>query len=113
MSGFLEYKDGWLCVVDSDTLSSEPIRMTRYWPIAQGSKYDFEHLIGLWARQDLCCHTYSVPGAGGLTLCLKDGGKTRPLVVEETAIPKPRGKQVRWNWGKWEKYTKRGGWVPA
>ena len=115
MSGFLRMKDGWLCVEYVSTFSDEPVEQTLYWAVAQGSERDFEHLIGKWARE-----LNSLPGGyevdlgyRKLTIVLIDGGRTKAIACERRDLRRPKGKQVRWRYGKWEKYLKTKGWVAA
>jgi len=47
---------------------------------------------------------------------LKDGGATKAVTVETTAVPPPKvraGVETRWHGGRWQKYLKRDGWVNA
>ena len=45
---------------------------------------------------------------------LPDGGTTKPEFSESEPIPPPkRAKRVRYQYGRWEKYTQRAGWEPA
>jgi hypothetical protein len=50
-----------------------------------------------------------------LTFRLVHGGATTAAFEEiiEVPAPKARGKDVRWNNGRWEKHLKREGWVSA
>lgn len=45
---------------------------------------------------------------------LADLGATPAVLVETLDIPCPRARtQTRWHYGRWEKYSKRSGWIPA
>ena len=55
-----------------------------------------------------------------LTAWMPEGDQTKALTVEEVDIPCPKvraGMETRWHsWGhpgRWEKYTKTKGWIPA
>lgn len=47
---------------------------------------------------------------------LPDRGDTQAVHVEEVSAPSPKVRsnvEVRWYCGRWEKFLKREGWVPA
>jgi hypothetical protein len=112
MKQTLEWRNGWLTVRLSQSLSEEPIMVHSYYPIARMSEFDaFQTHHGnmggtVYQRAD---GMYFITRPHGIILfSLRDGGKTLPVATDQEPIKRPRGKDVRWEYGDWVKYTKSG-----
>jgi hypothetical protein len=119
---------GWVCVRYTTTSLSEPERRTYWWPVTPEA-FDNDVFYQLpevadGKEQPLYHTTFSevysfnrTPGAYGyVELRLVNGGKTEAVKIETEAVPKPKvrkGVELEWRGGRWCKYTKRDGWVPA
>jgi len=111
-----EYK-GELCVIDEDSLSSEPKMLVLYWPTGIRAA-DFQasygsDMMGRQVRSGRFGGSYIIDGTR-LQVNLTDGGQTRPIHSKKVPIPAPKvrkGVEVRYYDGRWEKYLKTKGWV--
>ena len=116
---------GQLCIKDSTTLSTEPLRITHYWPT--GIK-TYEFIRSYWPLEEIDVHeswshngTYRINHKGSyshqdLYLPLINGNSTKSIKMDKEEIPCPKvreGIQTRYFFGTWQKYLKSKGWVPA
>lgn len=112
----LAYRDGWLCAAEVSTRSMEPIQDTLYWPLKRERRDLWEEDLGkpLLVHR----HSYSLKiGGFWKEFRLPEGGQTKAIAVESAPVPKPKGlrktTQVRWYYGRWQKYSHKDGWVTA
>ena len=94
-------------------------------PVMAVSWYSFDHevphgQIEMW--RPLIGQRLDRFGAGygtyigerdGRRYILPQGGQTKPEFTEHESIPRPRGKTVEWQYGRWMRYTQAKGWQPA
>ena len=102
--------------MSAETLSSEPVTLTYYWPFFRVAYKDVKDLEGMEAHR-LAPGIYSAWYPSGISrhFALQDGMETKPLDVVRVAVPCPKvrkGIPVRWESSHWQKLLKRG-WVPA
>jgi hypothetical protein len=104
---------------------SEPIKDVLYWPVSHASAFVGE-TFPLPAR-DAGNGSYTVRRNPDLdksdcgydahfTVYFPNGGATKAEFVETSEIPCPKvrkGIETRYHNGRWEKYTKQGGWIAA
>lgn len=114
----LAWRDGFLCAVDSYSLSDEPILVTHYWPLTRCSEADAAQYVGREAYYSgEPFFEYSLAGWQGYDRPrwrLADAGATNALAVEKTPIPRPKTRcETRYHNGRWEKYLKAQGFVAA
>ena len=126
---WLEYleEERALCVKAVDVYSTEPKRVTWWWPImtdvskANAEIYALGHKLGPYngTSDGRYCYSYDPtlpPGAHRTVFHLVNGGRTQAIKIEEETIPPPKvrkGVELRWKDGRWQKYLKREGWVNA
>lgn len=116
------WADGWLCLLWEEPGYNQPVVRTIYYPVVECSQHDAE-TSGLLNREaiargasELGLFEVEIAPYGHRTLQLKDGGSTKPIRVDEADAPAPkvrRGTETRWNRGRWEKLSKREGWIAA
>jgi hypothetical protein len=116
----VDWRDGWLCVHDTDDDFSTPTRTHTWWPVRQVPRSDAEPIIGREAFEgrpgSYSARTAPYPAGYWVELPLLAGGQTRPLATATEPIPQPRvrkGIETRYRTGRWEKYLKASGWVTA
>ena len=113
----LVWTNGWLCVREKSPLDSAPTLVANDYPVHQCTERDFLELFDPttpWRYDGDGRYVGTHRGGFLTTLYLKDGGSTRPLHTQETPIARPTCRvQTRWECGRWEKYLKTAGWVPA
>lgn len=116
---FLDKREGKLYVRYEFTVSTRPLRRRLWWPIGSWAgdprTYDrtpIDELIGKPLRD---CFTFKDQfRGGGWIFILRDGATTQPEFAEAEPVPPPKTKlPVEWRFGRWEKLTKKKGWVPA
>ena len=114
-------KDGWLYLLMSDVMSSEPTLRKFYYPTGI-REYDFHRNYGF----PLPLPVRHSQSAGGyyyqdrnmckpLVFTLTHGGNTFSTTVEHESIPCPKvrkGLETRYRDGHWQKLLKTG-WVAA
>ena len=113
-----DYRDGWLCIKSQDNMDSEPRLITQWYPVVEGHRFEFEHLLGLDAFNERD-GWYSVKTGYGTygyqRMRCFDGGATVPIAHEVTPIPVPKvrkGIETRYRNSSWQKLLKTG-WVTA
>ena len=114
----LDYKNGWLCIRYTIPAYDKPEMLVTWWPICRASMTEAAEWIGLEAH-DFGSGTYAVrvPGTGfDRKFYLMNGGSTTPIANSADPFPAPKvrkGIQLRYNYGRWQKYLKSEGWVTA
>lgn len=106
---------GTLCIRDDWDLTDRPVIFRSWWRIRNNvRRSDCEAWIGQAVdRTGPGLYTW-YGGAHPLTFRLENGGSTVAFRSEEIPIPPPPARvEVRWNWGRWEKFLKSKGWVAA
>ena len=98
----------WLCVVERELSWDRPVRVTTWWPVMRIDKSALD--VGMYPLgQELYqAASYIYVDKAGFRYRLVEGNTTKPLLVEEEPIPKPRGKNVTWRNGAWWKDTFQG-----
>ena len=111
--------DGFAYVRWGYALDNEPAMRWLYFPLgvkAATVKYDYGRELPL-PLVHLGEGIYrEKPEPGRLTFRLAQGGSTKSAVEETEPVPAPKvrkGTETRWHGGRWEKYSKREGWVIA
>jgi hypothetical protein len=130
---WLDYRDGWLCVVAEYVGYDKPQLERTWYPAFECTSYDAMKVRG--APCEPCkmsgsgIYYATVPGGEmhvGLSepiklpdyemrVTLKDCGKTMPIHMENVPIPCPKvrkGVQTKWQYPCWRKLTAKG-WVSA
>ena len=118
MEGTLRTHDGKLYVLYTYDEYTEPFRQHIWWRVLEthGTGYGERPAAGdiatrsdngVWRTRDSATHRSTGSVSTG-------GGSTRAEVVDRVNIPPPvvKGKNLRWNEGRWEKLLARG-WSPA
>jgi hypothetical protein len=98
---------------------SEPTIIRQVWPIValstRGMTYcRIEEAIGKPASLTdgrVSCYLGQGNYVGG---ALPELGATKSIIMEETPAPRPKCRsELRWQNGRWQKYSKRQGWIAA
>ncbi len=103
------------CVVYSDNMWSEPVRVSHYWPIIEQDLIR-EQDIGKPAR-DAGGGVYSYrlgeqSFSGWVSVHLRNGSATKPIHTEEHPLPKPKLRvETRYSDARWQKLLQSKGWV--
>jgi hypothetical protein len=121
----LEIIDTRVCVAYREPMQDKPILLVNYWPTTE-SKADIEQFWPKWIGHEVTTNhidggLFTIkmgeqPFSGWHTIQLVDGPKTKSIKTIEQEIPCPKvrkGIETRYRYGKWEKYLKTRGWVPA
>ncbi len=111
----LGYRDGWLCAVETQVRSTEPMQDTLYWPLLKAVRAHWEEDLGKpLYRETSTCYSMKI-GGYWRAFHLSEGGQTHAVCVESQPVPKPARvrSELRWKWGKWEKHHTKHGWIPA
>lgn len=113
----IDYRDGWLCVVDVDNRWNDPLRVSLWWPAQQGPRDMYEDVIGKPTKvQDSGTFgAYMWKNGPWFERRLKDGGQTLPVHTDHEVIPCPKvraGIPTRYEQGRWQKRLKTG-WIDA
>ena len=114
----LVWKDGWLCIAQTDNGYSTPERSTLYYPIMRVGPEEAEGCYGPIPKQVRSCGD-GIYYDGVRRYALAENGKTKPMFHESVPVPCPKvraGIQTRWVYShgssRWEKLLKTG-WVSA
>ena len=117
MANLVKRDDGMLYIRDSFRLSDRPAEKVMYWPIERRACDIAEDLIGMPLTLSRDWEfLYSIRQHGMTRFEYRLGGDKQASHVEEAEIPAPKvrkGIETRWNRERWEKYSKREGWIPA
>ncbi|HXJ56444.1 MAG TPA: hypothetical protein VNU68_07240 [Verrucomicrobiae bacterium] len=113
----IDWHDGWLCVVYTDSEWSNPVRYAHWWPAERGPREDYAELIG----KPTSVHNGEFSArrwenGPWFSSRLLNGGQTQPIRTDRTPVlcPKVRaGIETRYRDGQWQKHLKTAGWVPA
>jgi hypothetical protein len=117
MEGKIKDRNGKLYVLYATTLSDEPIRHYIWWRVIES----YSNKYNAYRPEDGDTATYSHSGSwnthnrnGSTGRVVTGDGKAQAELVETTVVepPKTRGKELRWNNGRWEKLM-ASGWVPT
>ena len=120
MKGILVERDNKLYVMTELAMNDEPILLKLYYPLAYTSTaYEFkmtygEQRIGKTLTYNRIRGSYQ--DEDGLWYPLLVGDKTNPEFTERSIIKCPKTRKLietRYMCGRWEKCTKRDGWIPA
>lgn len=128
---WVDWRDGWLCVVSEYLGYDKPERELTYWPVEECTRPQAKHLIGspcqMRSLAGDVCYVASVKGqvvdvGTSTTVQLPDyeqtlrvGGDRKPIHSENIPVPCPKlrkGQQARWYNQRWQKWTAKG-WVSA
>jgi hypothetical protein len=121
MTTTIQKHDDVYCVAYADSLYSEPIFVTHYWPIGEPAQSALcDDYIGAQAWDAGLGAYYAKqrdakPFCGVSIYCpLRDGGQTQPIHTTKKTLPAPktRCKTKYWH-GCWYKFLKAKGWVAA
>jgi len=111
MQGKIVERNGKLCVHHAFTENEQPFRQNMFWRILERRR---EH-GGMRVPEvgDIVRYDGSGQWSGRGSVSTGDGSTQGEIERVPVPPPKvPRGRQVRWYQGQWEKLTARG-WVPA
>jgi len=117
MEGQLKNRDGKLYVVYSTTEYGRPTRVNLWWRVVQivGNQYNANRPSAGDTATSRGGGQWSTHGSSGPSGGVSTGtGSTQAEFREEVEVPPPasRGKELRWQDGRWEKLM-ASGWVPA
>lgn len=118
MEGKLKSRSGKLYVVYSTTEYGKPERVTMWWLVVQatGNRYNANRPSdGDTATSSGYGGGWNTHGSNGSSGGVATGdGRTQAEFIERSPVlpPAARGKELRWNSGRWEKLMARG-WEPA
>lgn len=106
---------GTLAIVSDYPDSEQPVIHRSWWRISNGWRRDeCEAWIGQEVQRVSPGRYTWYGGMSPTTFRLERGGETIAFKNEQIPVPKPKTRvETRWNWGRWEKYLKNKGWVPA
>lgn len=122
MPTLIKRDDGFLYVRDSYGYQDEPIERVMDWPTGLRACNVREDLVGAELKRhwDGVYYTLSIrqPTGAPFRISLPQDGDTQAAFVEERPIAPPKvrkGTELRWNgpYCRWDKYSKREGWIPA
>jgi hypothetical protein len=109
-------RDGKPHVRSAFVLNSEPILRVLYWPIERwrGRLPEDETPLTRINTGIYRPTNYSIFGTMLYTGAVRNGG-AEASAVEELPIPPPRTRNIapRYRDGRWEKFSKARGWIPA
>jgi hypothetical protein len=113
MTGKLKIRNGQLYVLYTYDEFTEPFRQRLWWRVLEVHRSPY-HAVDPAPDDEV---TYQREGrwkAGNrYTVVTGSGGREADLVERERVLPPPsRGKELRWNDGRWERLL-RTGWVAA
>lgn len=112
LNGTIVLLDGVPHVRCPMTLFAEPVEVVRYWPLPAATGRVDEGDETFYQGDGYVLVTNS--RWGGRNYALPNGGQTEAVKVEEFPVPEPKTRlETRWKDGRWEKLTKRSGWVAA
>jgi len=118
MQGVLREREGALYVVYETTKDSEPQRVRMWWLVQQtrGNQYSANRPeAGDKATANGDSHSWGCYREGcGSTGSVSFPGNQQAAFVETEDVPQPKvrkGIEIRWYQGRWQKYTKREGWI--
>jgi len=109
-------RDGKQYVAYTNTHSSTPVEVTRYWPVGSTMRSGgmFRPLEDLETDFEVRVDGGNFRSAGGWLIVLKDGGKTKPDFSEERDIHPPKTKlKTEYRDGFWYKIMNSGKRVKA
>jgi hypothetical protein len=117
MDGVLKTRDGKLYVVYSSNDYSRPNRTTLWWRVVKttANPYNANRPQAGDKAVSRSGGEWSTSGVNGSTGSVSIGsGSTNAEFREESEVlpPSVGDKQLRWQYGQWEKLTSKG-WVPA
>lgn len=123
MTAKLQILDGRVVVADEYICSEQPRKIVHHWP-ADLSASDVKQNWPNWIGRELQKGNpgvYSIrigdgPFSGWARIQLTQLGQTESIKTDVLPIDPPKvrkGTETRWNRGRWEKYLKSRGWVPA
>jgi len=112
MNATLVERNRLLFVETAEPLYDKPEMLFQYWPTDRPvADWEMYNVIGLQGR----LYPSEFVDSNGVGWFLKDGSATKPVasLTRTEPIPAPRGKKVRYERGRWERWTQRSGWEPA
>ena len=108
----LRERDRWLYIVHEMPMYDEPILVRSWYPIkfriAPSDMDMWQSSIGQELRE--WNNGMYVGMKDGRKYQLPEGGQTKAEFTEREPIPRPRGKTLRYQYGRWERYTQARGW---
>ena len=111
----LELANGWLCVVYTNTLFTEPKLIRYYWPVMMMTEQGARDRAISLGDSITDHHDGLYIDRNGGRYRLKDGNSTKPIKTEELPYPFPLSlsgnKTARWHNGGWEYHTPRSKWI--
>lgn len=114
---FIDDRDGFIVVHNVDTSWSEPVEIHRVWATGIRTREFVDmygaDLIGHACKYDVDCKVFVIRRGPGNSLYVRTEGDA---VIEERSVPPPKVRksiETRWGDGRWEKYSKTKGWIPA
>jgi len=113
MTGKLKSRDGKLYVLYTYNEFAEPFRQRFWWRVREVHRSPY-HVVDPTPEDEVIYQREGRWKAGNrYTVVTGQGNQEAELVERERVLPPPsRGKELRWNDGRWERLL-RTGWVPA
>jgi len=109
----LEERNGYLYIVSSDPDFDIPMLRRLWYPVGVRAA-DYQEHIGQEMRPLGGGLYRPAEGVSRIKYRLIEGGATLPEFNETEPILPPKTRvPTRWRYGRWEKYLKHKGWVPA